>query len=442
MIILPMPNCTVPDSLFSPLKRRKIELSFEGGDVSSDTGLLLLQRIDQHLNLLERVALHLPDDRDPKRITHSTLSLLRQRVYGIAQGYEDLNDHDVLRHDPLLQTALGQLHSAGSSPTLCRFENRENRAAAMVIAHELVEQFIASFTVPPKELILDFDATDDPIHGNQAGRFFHGYYGNYCFLPLYVFCGSQLLVAYLRPSNIDAAKHSAAILKLLVTRLRKAWPHVRIIFRGDSGFCRQRLLNWCERNQVHYIVGLAKNSRLQFISRWSMESALEGWALTGEKQRCFGWYWYQASSWKVMRRVIAKAEVTTQGENPRYVVTNLDGHPQTLYDDVYCQRGDMENRIKECQLGLFADRTSCHRWWPNQFRLLLASLAYVLIERLRSLALIGTELAHAQVGTLRVKLLKLGAVIVRNTRRIRILASSSFPLQNLFVQVLQRLRPG
>ncbi len=437
-----MPNCTAPEPLFLPVKRRGIELSFEGGDVTSDTGLLLLQRVDQRLNLLGRIAPYLPDDRDPMRITHSTLSLLRQRVYGIAQGYEDLNDHDRLRHDPLLQTALGQLHSAGSSPTLCRFENRENRTAAMAIAHELVEQFIASFTAPPTELILDFDATDDPVHGNQEGRFFHGYYGNYCFLPLYVFCGSQLLVAYLRPSNIDAAKHSAAILKLLVKRLRQAWPHVHIIFRGDSGFCRQRLLNWCERNRVHYIVGLAKNSRLQHISRWSMASALEGWALTGEKQRCFDWYWYRAESWKVMRRVIAKAEVTAQGENPRYLITSLDGHPQTLYDDVYCQRGDMENRIKECQLGLFADRTSCHRWWPNQFRLLLASLAYVLIERLRALALTGTELAQAQVSTLRVKLLKLGAVIVRNTRRIRILASSSFPFQDIFLLVLQRLRPG
>jgi Transposase DDE domain group 1 len=437
-----MPNCTAPLPLFSPLKRRQIELSFEGGDVTSDTGLLLLQRTDQHLNLLERIAPHLPDDRDPTRITHSTLSLLRQRVYGIAQGYEDLNDHDRLRHDPLLQTALGQLHCAGSSPTLCRFENRENRAAAMAIARELVEQFIAGFTAPPSELILDFDATDDPVHGNQENRFFHGYYGNYCFLPLYVFCGSQLLVAYLRPSNIDAAKHSAAILKLLVKRLRATWPGVRIIFRGDSGFCRQLLLNWCERNRVHYIVGLAKNSRLQHISRWSMASALEGWALTGEKQRCFGWYWYRAGSWKVMRHVIAKAEVTAQGENPRYVVTSLDGHPQTLYDEMYCLRGDMENRIKECQLGLFADRTSCHRWWPNQFRLLLASLAYVLIERLRTLALTGTELAHAQVNTLRVKLLKLGAVVVRNTRRIRILASSSFPFQDLFVLVLQRLHPG
>ena len=250
------------------------------------------------------------------------------------------------------------------------------------------------------------------------------------------------MVSYLRPSNIDAAKHSAAILKLLVRRLRQEWPNVRIIFRGDSGFCRQLLLNWCERNSVGYIVGLAKNNRLQFISRWSMESAREAWALTGEKQRCFGWYWYAAQSWKVMRRVIAKAEVNSLGENPRYVVTNLDGHPQTLYETVYCARGEMENRIKECQLGLFADRTSCHQWWPNQFRLLLSSLAYVLIERLRTLALAGTELARAQAATLRSKLLKLGAVIIRNTRRIRILASSSFPLQTLFTLALQRLHPG
>lgn len=436
-----MTNCTGSFFEFSPLKRRQVKLCFEGGDITSDGGLMLLQRVDEHLNLLARIAPHLPDDRDPMRITHSTLSLLRQRVYGLAQGYEDLNDHDTLRHDPLLQTALGQLHSAGSSPTLCRFENRENRAAAVAISCELVEQFIASYTTPPEELILDFDATDDPVHGKQEGRFFHGYYGNYCFLPLYVFCGSQLLVSYLRRSNIDAAKHSAAILKLLVKRLRQVWPQVRIIFRGDSGFCRQRLLGWCERNRVDYVIGLAKNSRLEFTSRWSMESALEAWDVTGEKQRCFGWYAYQAHSWRMMRRVIAKAEVSAQGENPRYVITTLHGDAQTIYDTVYCARGEMENRIKECQLGLFADRTSCQKWWPNQFRLLLASLAYVLIERLRAIALVGTELATAQTTTLRSKFLKLGAVVIRNTRSICIRASSAFPFQDLFVRALQRLCP-
>ena len=437
-----MPKCTALSDLFAPLRRRQIELSFDGGDISSDAGLLLLQRVDQRLQLTERIAPHLPDERDPARIKHLTLTLLRQRIYGIAQGYEDLNDHDRLRHDPLFQTALQQLAPVASSPTLCRFEQRENRAAAWAIARELVEQFIASFATPPEELILDFDATDDPVHGNQAGRFFHGYYGHYCFLPLYVFCGEQLLVSYLRPSNIDAARHSAAIFKLLVARLRQAWPAVRIIFRGDSGFCRQRLLNWCERHRCHYLVGLARNPRLQQISRWSMSAAREGWALTGKKQRCFGSYWYAAGSWPRLRRVIAKAEVTDLGENPRYVVTNLDGEARQLYDQVYCARGEMENRIKECQLGLFADRTSSQYWWANQFRLLLASLAYVLIERLRTLALQGTELAQAQAWTLRSKLLKLGAVVIRNTRRIRILASSAFPLQALFVTALRRLGSG
>ena len=437
-----MPDCTVLSDLFPPLRRRRIELSFEGGDISSDAGLLLLQRVDQRLRLTERIAPHLPDDRDPARITHPTLMLLRQRVYGIAQGYEDLNDHDRLRHDPLFQTALQQLAPVASSPTLCRFELRENRAAAWAIARELVEQFIASFAVAPEALILDFDATDDPVHGQQAGRFFHGYYGHYCFLPLYVFCGEQLLVSYLRPSNIDAATHSAAIFKLLVRRLRQAWPGVRILFRGDSGFCRQRLLNWCERHGCHYMLGLAKNSRLQHLSRWTMSAAREGWAMTGEKQRCFGHYWYAAGSWKRMRRVIAKAEVTSLGENPRYVVTNLDGDARQLYDDVYCARGEMENRIKECQLGLFADRTSSQHWWANQFRLLLASLAYVLIERMRTLALHGTELTRAQATTLRSTLLKLGAVVIRNTRRIRILASSAFPLQSVFVTALTRLGSG
>ena len=437
-----MPNCTALSDLFPTFNRRKIDFSFDGGDVTTDAGLLLLQRVDQHLKLTERIACHLPDNRDPTRVRHSTLSLLRQRVYGIAMGYEDLNDHDLWRHDLLLQTALGSVTPAGSSPTLCRFENREDRAAAVAMSRELVEQFIASFTTPPEELILDFDATDDPVHGTQEGRFFHGYYGNYCFLPLYVFCGSQLIVSYLRPSSIDGAKHSSAILKLLTTRLRQAWPTVRIILRGDSGFCRQRLLNWCERHRVYYILGLARNPRLQWISRWSMESALEGWNLTGEKQRCFAWYEYRAKSWKEPRRVIAKAEVTVHGENARYVMTNLVGDAKTVYDEVYCARGEMENRIKECQLGLFADRTSCHRWWANQFRLLLASLAYVLIERLRALALKGTELAQAQATTLRVKLLKLGAVVVRNTRRIRIMASSAFPLQELFIYALQQLHPG
>ena len=241
--------------------------------------------------------------------------------------------------------------------------------------------------------MLDFDATDDRVHGLQEGRFFHGYYGDWCFLPLYVFCGEQLLVSYLRPSNIDAARHAPAILKLLVRRLRQAWPGVKIIFRGDSGFCRWKMLRWCERHGVDYIVGLAKNSRLLGLAEELNQSAETQYESAQEKQRLFGWLDYAAGTWDRERRVIAKAEHSGQGRNPRFVVTSLQGDAQALYDEVYCARGEMENRIKEQQLGLFADRTSCHGWWANQLRLLLSAAAYVLMETIRRVGLHGTELA-------------------------------------------------
>jgi hypothetical protein len=303
----------------------------------------------------------------------------------------------------------------------------------------LVEQFIASFKEAPKELVLDFDATDDRVHGAQEGRFFHGYYGHYCFLPLYVFCGEQLLVAYLRSSNIDPARHAWAILKLLVTRLRKAWPGVKIIIRGDSGFCRWKMLRWCERHHVDYIIGLARNARLEAMSASLMEVAKACFERSGQKQRLFEWLRYAADTWDKGRWVIAKAEYTDKGANPRYVVTTLVDDPWTLYDRVYCARGEMENRIKEQQLGLFADRTSSHYWWTNQLRLLLSSCAYVLLETIRRIGLAGTELARAQAATIRLKLLKLGAVILRNTRRIRLLYSSAYPYQRTFIQALVRL---
>jgi hypothetical protein len=309
--------------------------------------------------------------------------------------------------------------------------------------HEvLVEQFIASFSTPPSELILDFDATDDPVHGRQAGRFFHGYYDHYCFLPLYVFCGDQLLVSYLRPSTIDGAKHAWAIVALLVKRLRRAWPQVRIIMRADSGFCRWRMLAWCERHNVQYIMGLAKNARLNRLAEPYLRQAAQAFADTAQAQRRFAETEYGAKSWDRSRRVLIKAEHTEQGANPRYVVTTLSGDPQHLYERLYCQRGEMENRIKEQQLDLFADRTSCHRWWANQFRLLLASWGYVLLEAIRRLGLSGTALAQAQVGTLRLKLLKIGAVILRNTRRVRFLLSSAYPYQQLFCLVVERLASG
>jgi hypothetical protein len=286
--------------------------------------------------------------------------------------------------------------------------------------------------------MLDFDCTDDRVHGLQDGRHFHGYYDDFCFLPLYVFCGERLLVSYLRESNIDSARHAWAILALLVKALRKRWPQVKITLRADSGFCRWKMLRWCERMGVGYIVGLAKNERLQALSAKLQKRAERKYRRSGCKVRLFSAFQYKAKSWDKKRRVIVKAEHNERGANPRYVVTNLEGRSQALYDELYCARGEMENRIKEQQLGLFSDRTSCHAWWPNQFRLLLSSAAYVLLETLRRIGLSGTDLARAQVSTIRLRLLKIGAVITRNTRRIRLWLSSSFPFQELFCSCLTR----
>ena len=363
--------------------------------------------------------------------------------YAIALGYEDLNDHDVLRQDVALQTAVERDQWLASASTLCRFENRADRETAWRLHEVLLDQFIASFKRAPKKLILDFDATDDPVHGEQDGRFFHGYYRHYCFLPLYVFCGHQLLVSYLRPSNIDGAKHSWAILSLLVKRLRQVWPKVRIIFRGDGGFCRWKMLRWCDHHhEVGYIIGLAKNKRLNRLTASLQDEAAACFAATGHKVRWFTDFQYAARSWDGARRVIAKIEHSQHGVNPRYVVTNLEGDAKQLYDKLYCARGDMENRIKENQLDMFGDRTSCQHWWPNQFRLLLASLAYTLIEAIRRIALKGTELANAYVGTIRLKLFKIGAVILKNTRRIRFLLASGCPYKELYFLAANRLAPG
>jgi hypothetical protein len=434
-------NCTQESFQFPACKRRKVEANFQGGDITSDGGVLLLQQADRRLGLTEAIARILDDPRRQASVDHNGLNLLRQRIYGLGLGYEDLIDHETLRQDLAIQTALGRSEELASSSTLCRWENRADRETAGRMHEVIVEQFIGSFKKAPKKLILDFDATDDAVHGQQEGRFFHGYYDHYCFLPLYVFCGRQLLVSYLRPSKIDGAKHAWAILALLVKRLRQAWPQVKIIFRGDSGFCRWRMLSWCERNNVGYIVGIAKNQRLNALTAQLQRDAKECYAELGTKVRWFSDVQYAAGSWNRRRRVIAKIEHTGKGSNPRYVVTNLSGDAKMLYEKLYCARGEMENRIKEQQLDLFADRTSCHRWWPNQFRLLLSSLGYMLLEAIRRLALKGTELANAYVGTLRLKLLKIGAVILRNTRRVRFLLSSAYPHQRLFLQVAARLAP-
>ena len=436
-----MTNCTQESFQFPACKRRRVEANFQGGEITSDGGVLLLGQVDRCLGLSEAVARALEDPRRQASCDHDALSLLRQRVYALALGYEDLNDHHTLRQDLAIQTAVNRDTALASSSTLCRWENRADRQAAARLHEVIVEQFIASFKTTPKKLILDFDATDDRVHGQQEGRFFHGYYDHYCFLPLYVFCRNQLLVSYLRPSKIDGAKHAWAILALLVKRLRQAWPQVKIVLRADSGFCRWRMLSWCERNQVGYLVGIAKNQRLNRLTAALQREARDCYAELGTKVRWFTDIHYAAGSWNRKRRVIAKIEHTAKGGNPRYVVTNLASDGKALYEKLYCARGEMENRIKEQQLDLFADRTSCHRWWPNQFRLLLSSLAYMLLEAIRRLALNGTELATAYVGTVRLKLLKIGAVILRNTRRIRFLLSSACPYQRLFFHVAARLAP-
>lgn len=437
-----MTECTQSSFEFPALKRRRVQASFDGGAITSDAGALLLRQVDRELSLTEAVAGALNDPRRSASCEHDTLSLVRQRIYALALGYEDLNDHQQLRCDAVLQTAVERDTVLASQSTLCRFENHADRELAWQMHRVLVEQFIASFKHRPRKLILDFDATDDAVHGKQQGHFFHGYYDKYCFLPLYVFCRDQLLVSYLRQSNIDGAKHTWAVLALLVKRLREVWPKVRIVFRGDSGFCRHRMLSWCERNHVGYIVGIARNTRLESLSAELQHAAAQHFDTHGTKVRWFSEFYYGAKTWSRRRRIIAKIEHTEKGANPRFVVTNLEGEPEALYDTLYCARGDMENRIKEQQLDLFADRTSCHKWWPNQLRLLYSSLAYTLLEALQRLALHGTELARAYVGTIRLKLLKIGAVVIRNTRRVRVLMSSHYPNQMLFALVVARLAPA
>jgi hypothetical protein len=444
-----MTHCNRSPLAFSSGNRRALVADFSGGVLTSDAGVLLPREADRRLGLIDALDRSLPDPRDPDLIAHPQRCLLAQRIFAIACGYEDLNDHQRLRDDPLWQTAVDhpgpdEAPELASPPTLCRLENRVRRDDLVRMAATLVERFLAAHAAPPRELVLDFDATDDPVHGRQENRFFHGYYDGYCFLPLYVTCGDHLLVAYLRPSNIDACLHSRAILKLLVQRLRQAWPAVRIVVRADSGFCRWRLMRWCDRHGVGYLLGLAKNAVLQRHAAAWQGQAEQAFRADGEAHRVFGEFEYAASSWDRPRRVIAKAEhLPGDKANPRFLVTNLPGEARALYEDVYCPRGDMENRIKEQQRGLFADRTSCHRFVANQFRVLLAAAAYVLVSHVRRAGLAGTELARAEVGTIRLRLFKIGAWVQRSVRRLVVRMASSYPWPELFAGAVGRLvRPG
>lgn len=462
-------ECTPKQMEFQGLGRRKVVAAFDGGYISSDGGALLLRETDSRFGIMEQLAGCFTDHRDPELIEHSVLEMLRQRVYGIALGYEDLNDHDDLMRDPLLALALDKADPEGknrhrksdegkalaSSSTLNRLEltpfgaNAQSRYKKVVYHPDrfealLVDLFLDSFNKAPKEIILDFDATDDPIHGDQEGRFFHGYYKCYCYLPLYVTCGDQLLAAKLRTSDRDGADGSTELLTYLVERIHARWPEVNIVVRADSGFCRDGFLDWCETHGIYYVVGLAKNTRLNKNIEKAMDRAKTRRCLTGVAAREFVAFPYRTrDSWSRTRRVIGKAESLSKGANPRFIVTNLPEDSATdkdLYEKVYCARGEMENRIKEQQLDLFADRTSTHTMRANQLRLWFSSFAYLLVNTMRREALKGTRLAKSTCGTIRLKLFKLGAHVKISVRRFLVHFSSACPYQNVFKQVWHNLQ--
>jgi DDE family transposase len=433
------------------LEGRIVVAGFDGGAITSDAGALLLGATDRVIHLVDRFAECFIDRRNPKYIEHQVATLIGQRVHGIALGYEDLNDHDALRHDPIMAVLAGKLKAsreecapvAGKS-TLNRLElSRDETTRYHKIAHDpaaierlLVTLFLEAHAVPPQEIILDVDATDDPLHGEQEGRFFHGYYGCYCYLPLYVFCGRHLLAAKQRPANIDAAAGALEEIARIVQQIRAAWPAVRIILRADSGFARDALMAWCEAESVDFIFGLAKNARLVRAIGEDLAAARQESQTTGQPARRFkDLTWSTRKSWSRKRRVIGKAEWTQDKSNPRFIVTSLtgaDGDARKLYEEVYCARGEMENRIKECQLDLFADRTSTATMKANQLRLWFAAMAYVLVDSLRRLALATTDLADATCGTIRLKLLKIGARVTISVRRIKLAMASGCPYKTVF----------
>ncbi len=436
-----MPNCTVEPVSLGRVGRRVIEAAFDGGDIVSDGGVLLLRQVDQRIGLTKSIARVFDDRRRRASVAHSMRDMLAQRIYGLCCGWEDVCDHNTLRRDLALQTAVGRVDDLASAPTLSRLETSATREHAVALHGVLLDQFIASKSGRPKELILDIDATHMPLHGTQEKAHFHRYYDNYCYLPLYVFCGQDILACVLRPSSRDPASILSALIKLIARRLRQAWPRIRIIVRGDSGFCRPQALRRFEKWGLHYIVGLPKNPALLQRVALAELALADMYQKAGRKQRMIGEFDYAARSWDRERRVIARLEHDAHGPNPRFVVTNLKGGPKALYERVYCARGEAENRIKEAQLDLFGRRASCHKFQANQLRLLLAAFAYTLMINLRRRALVGTALARACTATIRIKLLKIGAAIVRNTRRVRVLLASQHPLQHVFISAARALAP-
>ncbi len=465
-----MPTECIPQQLeFQGLGLRKVVADFSGGRITSDAGGLLLREIAAGTKLLERFADCFVDNRNQARVEHTKLELLSQRIFGIALGYEDLNDHDDIRGDALLATLVGKVDPSGDQrarkrdkgyplagkSTLNRLElapagvPSEHRYHKIVCDPDkvdgfFVDAFLRAYSEAPDRIVLDFDATDDPLHGNQEGRFFNGYYDCYCYMPLYVFCGDHLLCARLRPSNIDGSLGSEAELERIVGQIRVQWPDVQIILRGDSGFCRPMLMDWCDDNGVDYILGMSRSSRLVVRIAKQMKKAKKKFWKTQKPSRYYRDFKFRTrKSWSRSRRVVGKAEQIHGKENPRFVVTSLrkeDFAAQELYEEMYCARGDMENRIKEQQLWLFADRTSSATFSANHLRLWFSGVAYVLMTELRRVGLKGTKLDRAQCGTIRNKLLKIGAQVSLSVRRVWIRCASGFPYQRLFAQVLSNLR--
>jgi Transposase DDE domain group 1 len=433
---------------FTAVEGRAVVAGFDGGAMTSDAGAMLLGAADRAIGVIARFAACFEDRRAAELIEHTVPTLVGQRVFGIALGYEDLIDHDELRHDPVMAVLAGKLAAgrrdcapvAGKS-TLNRLElSRPEPSRYHKLSHDpaaieglLVDVFLDAHVVPPEQIILDLDATDDPLHGHQEGRFFHGYYDNYCYLPLYVFCGRHLLAAKLRPANIDGAAGAVEEMARLVAQIRRRWPKVRILLRADSGFARDRLMAWCESRGVDFLFGLARNSRLVGEIESELAEAAELSRRTGQPARRFrDFTWSTRDSWSRQRRVVAKAEWTQGEANPRFVVTSLtreEHQARHLYEKVYCARGEMENRIKECQLDLFADRTSAKTMRANQLRLWFASFAYVLLCALRRIGLKHTQFARATCATIRLKLLKIAALVRISVRRIKLAMPSAFACQ-------------
>jgi hypothetical protein len=453
-----MTECTQSSFEFQAHFSREVVARFDGGTMTSDAGAVLLRETDRRLDLLPRLAVCFEDRRQPWLISHTVQEMVAQRVYALALGYEDLTDHDQLREDPLLgvlsgkqrvgkeplagKSTLNRLELGGEVPS--RYKKIQYREEA--IDALLTQVFLEAHAEAPAQIVLDLDTTDLPLEGHQEGRFFHGYYDSYCYLPLYIFAGEHLLCARLRTADQDAAAGSQDEVARIVGRIRAAWPAVRIIVRADSGFCREELIKWCEDNGVHYVIGFARNERLRRMIEPQMQQAAQIHQQTGKPARVFTEFPYQTTtrSWSRSRRVVAKAEQLDGKENPRFVVTNLSTEEwpaQRLYEELYCGRGEMENRIKE-QLSLFAGRVSAETMKANQLRVYFAAMAYVLMHGLRRLGLQGTELERAQATTIRLRLLKIGAQIRITVRKVWLSMASSYPLQWLFGQVYQNLRPA